>query len=184
MSDQDDLKAFLDDAWQHLARGAADSRSPARYPTFATVSPDGMPEARTVALRAATRSTGVLEVHTDANTAKISALRQSPFGAFHIWLPRANLQIRAATAVEILMAEAAADQWARVPDASRVSYGTIPDPGRRIAAPFAYQKPVDPARFAVLRCKVTEIDLVHLGDRHRRAIFALADGWAGSWVAP
>ena len=45
MSDPNDLAAFLDEAWQHLGRGVADAKSPARYPTFATTSPDGWPEA-------------------------------------------------------------------------------------------------------------------------------------------
>jgi pyridoxamine 5'-phosphate oxidase len=55
MSDPNDLQAFLDEAWQHLAHGVADSKSPARYPTFATVSADGIPQARTVALRGASQ---------------------------------------------------------------------------------------------------------------------------------
>ena len=53
MSDPGDLQAFLAEGWQHLRRGAADGRSPARYPSFATVSPEGVPEVRTVALRRA-----------------------------------------------------------------------------------------------------------------------------------
>ena len=65
MNFPNDLRAFLDEAWRHLQRGVADSRSPARYPTFATVAADGTPEARTVALRGASRSQSMLEVHTD-----------------------------------------------------------------------------------------------------------------------
>ena len=64
MSDPNDLPTFLDYAWRHLIRGVADGRSPARYPTFATVAADGTPEARIVALRAASRSQSTLEVHT------------------------------------------------------------------------------------------------------------------------
>ena len=74
MSDPNDLQAFLDEAWRHLTRGVADSKAPARYPTFATVSTQGKPEARTVALRGASRSAGALEVHTDIETAKVTAL--------------------------------------------------------------------------------------------------------------
>ena len=51
MSEQTDLRAFLDTSCQHFMRGVADVRAPARYPTFATVSPDGTPQARTIALR-------------------------------------------------------------------------------------------------------------------------------------
>lgn len=184
MSDPNDLGAFLDEAWRHLTRGVADAKSPLRYPTFATVSPDGRPEARTVALRAANRETACVEVHTDTETPKLRALGQTPFAALHAWVPRARLQIRLTTQVEVLTGEAVQEAWERVPAASRVSYGTRPVPGAPIAHVYAYEKPADPARFAVLRCHIEDIDLVHLGDRHRRAAYCREDGWQGQWLAP
>ena len=184
MSDPNDLQAFLDEAWQHLSRGVADSRAPARYPTFATVSPDGKPEARTVALRAASRSANILEVHTDIATAKVTALNHNPHVEFHIWIPRANLQIRVAATVEIVTGSNTAAQWAKIPAASRVSYGTRPEPGTPITDVFAYEKPADQDRFAVLKCHLKKIDLVHLGARHRRALFISENAWNGLWLAP
>ena len=118
MSDPNDLGAFLDTAWQHLQRGVADRRSPARYPTFATVSPDGVPEARTVALRKASRSDGCVEVHTDIVTPKVAALRAHPRAALHVWLPRADLQIRLTTTVHILTGDQVIEAWDQVPPAS------------------------------------------------------------------
>lgn len=56
MSDPNDLRAFLDEAWHHLSCGVADSQSPARHPTLITDSPGAKPQARTVALQAANRS--------------------------------------------------------------------------------------------------------------------------------
>ena len=38
-------------AWHRLIRGVHDRHAPARHPTLATVSPDGMPQARTAVLR-------------------------------------------------------------------------------------------------------------------------------------
>lgn len=184
MSDPNDLEAFLAEAWQHLARGVADGRSPARYPTFATVAADGRPEARTVALRAAHRSAGFVEVHTDIATPKVAALRQTPFAALHVWIPRADLQIRLGASVEILTGDPVEEQWAKVPSASRVSYGTLPVPGVPIDQVHAYEKPADRDRFAVLRCHLMEIDLVHLGSKHRRAQYVAEDNWQGTWVAP
>ncbi|APX11435.1 pyridoxamine 5'-phosphate oxidase [Tateyamaria omphalii] len=184
MSDPGDLAAFLEEAWQLLRRGVADSRSPARYPTFATVSPAGVPEARTVALRRAAQTEAVVEVHTDINTPKIAAVRASPVAAFHVWLPKSNLQIRLTTTVAILTGDAVEEAWTRVPPASRVSYGTVPDPGTPIEDVYAYEKPPERARFAVLRCTIDHIDLVHLGERHRRAEYVRSDGWAGTWCAP
>lgn len=184
MSDPGDLAAFLDAAWQHMRRGVADSRSPARYPTFATVSRTGLPEARTVALRRANRPAAVVEVHTDIVTPKVEALRAFPRAALHMWLPKPRLQIRLTTTVAILTDVSVDPEWDRVPLASRVSYGTVPDPGTPIDDVFAYDKPPVRERFAVLRCTIDHIDLVHLGERHRRAAFVRTDGWRGAWLAP
>ncbi|WP_299651065.1 pyridoxamine 5'-phosphate oxidase family protein [uncultured Tateyamaria sp.] len=184
MSDPNDLAAFLASAWQHLGRGVADGRSPARYPTFATVSPDGLPELRTVALRRASQTDGMVEVHTDIVTPKVQSLRALPKAALHVWLPKADLQIRLTTTVEILTGETVEIAWASVPPASRVSYGTEPDPGTEIDDVYAYTKPPVRDRFAVLRCRIDHIDLVELGERHRRAEFTRETEWLGSWLAP
>jgi pyridoxamine 5'-phosphate oxidase len=37
MSDTPDLDALLSDAWQHLNRGVANAKLPARFPTLATI---------------------------------------------------------------------------------------------------------------------------------------------------
>lgn len=185
MSDPNDLAAFLDAAWQHLGRGVADSRSPARYPTFATVSPQGRPEARTVVLRGASRAESTLEFHTDVETPKVAALRVTPFAHLHIWLPRADLQLRLSTRVEILTGNEVTPQWSKVPAASRVAYGTEPPPGTPIDHVHAYEKPAEQTRFAVLRCHLEEIDLVHLDkEAHRRARFMAQEDWRGTWLAP
>lgn len=184
MSDPNDLQAFLAEGWYHLTRGVADSQSPARYPTLATVAPNGKPEARTVALRHADQDAGVVEVHTDIETPKIAALRHAPFAAFHIWVPKSDLQIRLSCTATILTGTAVDAQWSKVPPGSRVSYGTMPIPGTPIAQVFDYEKPAKRDRFAVLRCTIDALDLVHLGNRHRRAAFKRDDDWLGSWVAP
>ncbi|WP_299551197.1 pyridoxamine 5'-phosphate oxidase family protein [uncultured Tateyamaria sp.] len=184
MSDLGNLAAFLDEGWRHLQQGVADSQSPARYPTFATVSPEGLPEARTVALRHAAQAEAVVEVHTDILTPKVKALKASPRAAIHVWIPRSQVQIRLTTTAEILTGKAAEDAWVQVPPTSRVSYGTMPDPGTPIKEVFGYKKPPVRDRFAVLHCRVDHIDLVHLGERHRRAEYVRSDGWRGTWLAP
>jgi pyridoxine/pyridoxamine 5'-phosphate oxidase len=184
MSDPNDLGAFLGDAWHHLEHGVADATSPARYPTFATVGADGIPQARTVALRGADRAMALVEVHTDIETDKVEALRHTPFAALHIWLPEANLQIRLTARVAVLTGTQVDAAWAKVPVASRVSYATKPAPGTRIGDVYAYEKPAKRSRFAVLRCELTQVDLVHLDARHRRALFVAQDGWQGTWLAP
>lgn len=184
MSDPNDLRAFWDLAWQHLARGAADGRHPARYPTFATVSPEGWPEARTVALRAASASNARLEVHTDTETAKMRAIAASTRAALHVWVPKADMQIRVQARVKVITGPDAEAAWQRVPPASRVSYGTQPAPGTPIASVYAYDKPPERARFAVLACHAEAVDLIELGAQHRRAGYSRDDGFAGVWLAP
>ena len=184
MNNPIDLHAFLAEGWRHITRGVADSRSPARYPTFATVAADGTPEARTVALRGASRSLSTLEVHTDIATAKVAALKHSSKAAFLVWLPRANLQIRVTTTVDIQTGSAVDEQWDRIPAASRVSYGTEPTPGTVISDAYAYEKPSERERFGVLTCKMLHIDLVQLGERHRRAGYNCENDWVGEWLAP
>lgn len=184
MTDPNDLQAFLSEAWQHLENGVADGTSPARYPTFATVSNDGTPEARTVALRGADPAQGTVEVHTDTETDKITSLQHNPRAALHIWLPAFDFQIRLTADVDILSGPEVEPQWARVPAGSRVSYGTEPIPGTPINHVYAYEKPSLRSRFAVLRCNLAQIDLVHLPTRHRRGVFTRQDNWRGTWVAP
>jgi pyridoxamine 5'-phosphate oxidase len=178
------LPTLLDQVWLRLAHGVADARAAARHPVFATTSPSGWPEARTVVLRSAGRSAARVTVHTDLYSGKISSLRAAPRAALHVWDEGVRLQIRLQASVEILSGDAVAQDWARVPDHARQSYGVTPPPGSPIAAALAYQKAPDPATFAVLRCQIVHVDAVHLGGVHRRARFEAADGWQGQWLAP
>ncbi|PTX56150.1 pyridoxamine 5'-phosphate oxidase-like protein [Litoreibacter ponti] len=184
MSDPADLQVFLRLAWQRLGRGVADRRAAARNITFATVSPEGLPEVRTVVLRAASQEDATLEVHTDPHTAKIAALRATPYAELQVWDPSPRLQIRARARVEIVTGPKADARWQKVPDPARQSYGTQPTPGTAIDGPFDYEKPGLRDGFAVLICHLEHIDLVELQERHRRAVFVARDGWAGRWVSP
>lgn len=84
----------------------------------------------------------------------------------------------------MLTGDAVAAIWARVPDLSRQSYGTLPAPGQPIPDALAYAKHADPQSFAVLRLGVLAIDALHLGRDHRRARFERSSGWAGQWLVP
>lgn len=179
-----DLATLHAQVWLRLVRGVADRHAPARHPTLATVAPDGLPEARTVVLRAADAGAGTLDIHTDLRSAKVAALRHRPVAALHVWDASAHLQTRISVVVDILAGDAVATLWARVPQSSQAAYGTDPAPGTPIADALAYDKSPDPAAFAVLRCRVQAIDAVHLGPQHRRARFERNDGWQGRWLAP
>lgn len=184
MSDPNDLAAFLDHGWQRLSRGVADRRAAARHPVFATVSPDGFPEVRTVVLRAADRAAGFVEIHTDGGSSKVASLAAHPFAQLHIWDEKAKLQLRLSTRVEMQSGGVVAHKWQRIPDGSRTSYGVSPAPGTPIPNAYAYEKQARFESFTVLICHLEEIELMHLGDIHRRAVFKGDDGWAGTWVVP
>ena len=170
--------------WDCLADGVARRDAPARHVTFATVGLDGGPGARTVVLRGADRGDSVVEVHTDLFSAKVAELRRDARAAILIWDGDRQLQMRLSVTVTILSGDAVAAIWARVPDPSRQAYGVTPPPGTPIPDALAYDKRADGATFAVLRCAIDRVDLVHLGAAHRRARFDRADGWAGQWCVP
>lgn len=127
---------------------------------------------------------GTLNIHTDVSSAKVAALLHNPRAALHVWDASPHLQSRIDVTVEILTGSEVAAIWARVPGLSRQSYGTVPAPGQPIVGALAYQACPDPAAFAVLRCTVRAIDVLHLGPQHRRGRFDLVNRWAGQWLAP
>ena len=91
------LDSLRDQVWLRLQRGVADRHAPARHPVLATVTPGGMPQARTVVLRGADPDAGVLEVHTDLMSGKVCDLRANPMAALHVWDAGAHLQTRIET---------------------------------------------------------------------------------------
>lgn len=179
-----DLESLWDQVWLRLIRGVQDRRAPARHPTLATVALDGRPQARSVVLRAADRSQAWVEVHTDLRSAKVAEVRATPFAALHVWDAQAHLQVRLEAGVQVLTGPGVAAIWERVPEPSRLAYGSVPPPGQPIPEALAYAKAPDPAAFAILRLTLHRIEALHLGPQHRRARFDRARDWAGEWLAP
>ncbi|MEN8658895.1 pyridoxamine 5'-phosphate oxidase family protein [Marivita sp.] len=184
MSDPQDLAAFLELGWQRLTRGVADRHAAARHPVFATVSPDGTPEARTVVLRGANRGESTVEIHTDGGSDKVVSLRSNPRAQLLVWDEKAKLQIRLSTRVTILQGGEVADRWNNVPEGSRMAYGASPNPGTSIPNAHAYTKLASLDWFTVLTCRIESIELMQLIDPHRRAVFMACNGWFGEWRVP
>ena len=179
-----DLKEMHDYAWRLIIRGIVDKKSPARHPTFGTNGLLGMPELRTVVLRYADQKAANLEVHTDVESKKVEELKFNPNVGIHIWFPTNKLQVRIKAISEIKIGSGVIEQWEKVPNGSRVSYGKLPTPGTVIKTPFAYEKPAEFERFCVIKINIEEIDLTHLGTRHTRALYEKKTKWCGSWLAP
>ena len=176
--------ALLDRAWALLERGARDPGTPANRPTLGSIGADG-PALRTVVLRAADRTTGVLDIHSDARAGKVAQLRADPRAALHVWDPDTSLQLRIAAEARVHTGDGIAEAaLAALPDRSRALYRAIPAPGTPIARPEEARFD-GPEVFALIRLHLTRIEVLHLGrERHRRAVFTATDGWAGAWRVP
>ena len=174
-----DLAALEDHLWKRLARAVADGADAWRLVTLATAGPDGA-QARTVALRAADRGAGTVEVHTDARTPKVAAIEADPRGQLLLWDDGTEEQLRISARFAVVRADPA--RWNEVPEAARGNYGTTPEPGTPLDGPEAFRRDPAPERFAALVGQVTAMDAVLLAsDPHRRAVRD-ANGWR--WVAP
>jgi pyridoxamine 5'-phosphate oxidase len=170
--------------WKTLDDGVARRDAAARHPTLATLGHDGWPEARTVVLRSADRDTGTLSVHTDLHSAKVKSLQSCPRAALHVWNSDDRLQLRLSAEVSVRSGADVAGVWAAVTDHARQSYGVTPAPGLPISAALDYVKSPGIGSFAVLECRIVAVDLLHLGERHRRAGYRREGGWSGQWLAP
>ena len=178
------LAGLQDHVWATLAKGVARADHPARLPSFATVSPQGWPQVRTVVLRSADRQDAQVTVHTDLYSDKIRSLRANPRAALHIWDAAQALQLRLQAEVSISSGSDTQALWDNIPDHAQQAYGVTPSPGTQIDRALDYVKQPDPATFAVLTCRIMTIDVVHLGLDHRRACFARSSHWAGQWLSP
>lgn len=183
MSDVTTLEGLLEAGWT-LAMAATGPDHPARLVSLATVSTAGGPEVRTVVLRSADPRAAQVEVQTDLHSDKITSLRARPEAAIVLWDEAARLQLRLTGGVAIRHGEALRAVWEQVPDLNRQSYGITPAPGTPIEGPLDYVKRPDLESFAVLDIAVESLDIVHLGERHRRAVYRRADGFAGQWLVP
>ena len=178
------LDDFLDFGWSQIYRGKADKKSPVRQPTFVTSSADGFPNARTLVMRRSDREKNQIEFYTDTASSKMMELEKNPRAGIHIWLPKVQLQIQMDVVVEIKVGDITIPYWNNVPANSRVTYGTIPSPGKVIESPFAYDYAPDQKRFAVLVCHIESIQLLLLGVKHVRANYKKTNNWQGEWLSP
>jgi hypothetical protein len=178
------LDTLLDQAWKRLGRGVADRRAAARHPTLATVDADGCPQARTVVLRTADRDTGELRVYTDRHADKVAEVQSTPRAAVHVWDQSAHLQLRLVATVNVLTGSAVESIWNGLSEHARRCYGFGPVSGTSIDEATAYGVTPTPEAFAVLALRVETVDVLHLGHRHRRALYTRESEWAGNWIVP
>ncbi|MCB8887610.1 pyridoxamine 5'-phosphate oxidase family protein [Vreelandella malpeensis] len=178
------LTLLLDRAWQCLADGAHTRDAAARYPTLATISDAGRPQARTVVLREANRARGQLAVYSDVHAGKVRELRAHPRASLHVWDAAQRLQLRIAATATVTTGDDVQARWQPLPDHGRAAYGHQPTSGTSIPDALAYTTTASREAFAVLAFRIESLEALHLGEHHRRALFERGDDWAGQWVVP
>lgn len=182
-----------------MAEGAGDASSPLRKPALATVSASGAPAVRTVILRNFDRPGRILELFTDARSAKVAELEREPRASMLFYDPRRDVQLRLVGRAVPLIGAAAEEAWTAAGLPSRRAYLAVAAPGSTSAAPTsglpAEVEGLIPstdkleegrANFALLRFGFDEADIVVLSrSGHRRArIRWPADVAALEWLVP
>ncbi len=194
-----DQTAILNSAWDHLTTGARDRRHPMHLGVVATVSPSGLPDARTVVLRQADPEQWTVHFHTDWRAPKVTAIRQQPTVVLLFYHPEARIQLRLHTQATLHHEDALSRTiWEQTPTYSRECYLTPHPPSHR-----AETAPGEPSvdtqltqeaseagyvNFTVVRCQIEALDWLHLrAGGHERACFhwqAEQQTWQFHWVHP
>lgn len=170
--------------WEELAKGLRDRQCVNRFPTLVTVSRDGRPQARTVVLRAANSAEWQVEVYTESDSAKVEELTASPYAAIHIWNTASRLQVRMDATAKLIQGKEAREVWESLPLASQLTCGKTPPTGTVIKDSLAYEIEVNPDKFTIVRLAIDRMDVLHLGEMHRRALFQRNTGQFGQWCVP
>ncbi|MCP1170123.1 pyridoxamine 5'-phosphate oxidase family protein, partial [Limimaricola sp. ASW11-118] len=129
-----------------IITGLEHREAAARLPVLATRDAQGWPSVRTMVLRGFDAGDWTLDMHSDADAAKVLQLTDGPRAALQFWDAEAALQVRMRAHVIRLPHEEEKALWERVPEAARAQYGTVPPPGTPIASAEAWRPNPRPAR--------------------------------------
>jgi general stress protein 26 len=156
--------------WSELEQAVTDRPHGWRTPVLATVAADSLPDARTVVLREADRSSQRFKVFTDQRSPKVAQLQASPDAQLVFWCPERQWQLRARVTAQI---DANSDQiaaiWARVRQtAAAGDYLTADAPGSLLSDQVPLS--ADQHALCVLEFQVKSLDWLMLSRQgHRRA---------------
>jgi hypothetical protein len=172
--------------WQELSRAARDRHHAWRTPVIATACKDGSVNARTVVIRNVDKNEGLLQIFTDARSAKATELTSQPKSVFVFWSSRLGWQLRVSVNVNLLSKGPLVERlWNEVKESPAASdYLSSFAPGTPLAQSNNKTKDeaLDTSYFAVLNAQVLEIDWLELSRiGHRRARLT-ADSW--EWLVP
>lgn len=176
MSEATRLNEIETDTWNALGRAVVDKKSPLRWFTLATVSPDGQPEARTVVLRAIDRATRTLTLYTDRRAAKVAALTANPNAEAHFFDSRKMLQFRlSGTATVLISGLRWQSLFDKLPDYALSDYAALTPPGT--PGPGKVESGLAAQHFTVIDIAVNTLDWLSLSrEGHDRARFIWQGG--------
>ena len=177
------LAALEADLWANL-RTAVHTRGHAwRTATLATVTPAGLPDARTVVLREVDAAARLLCFYTDARSPKVAQMQRQPQGLLVLWSAELGWQLRLQVHLTVETSGlAVSSRWAtlQMTPAAQDYLSPLP-PG----SPLTTLAPANRSRahFAVVEARVQQMDWLDLAAAgHRRAGFG-PDGVA-RWLQP
>ncbi len=181
--------AFADAALATLQHALHDRGSTLRNVQFATVSPDGRPNVRTVVLRGLERAPPLAELHTDLRAGKVRDIGHVEAVTILAWSSAEQLQVRLDGDARLHHGdELARGRWDALSPGARKPYGLRAHPGTAIADPDAQDHlPADEqfAQFGVVLVALTTLDVLRLGpegSQTRAAGRFTADGLVADWV--
>jgi pyridoxamine 5'-phosphate oxidase len=184
-----DLAASLEMAWQLWGRGTVDRHSGFHTPVVTSVDEGGIPQARTIILRAVDREARTMRFHTDERSAKINHWKFKPHVCILGYDASKKIQLRVDGRVVLHMTGAVADDaWKNSRPESLAAYALKISPGSVVDAPSGTPQFNDEGRenFAVVIAHVESLEWIYLSaEGNRRAIFSWRDGVLRSnWLQP
>lgn len=196
------LDAVLMRAWRLLESGASERRHGFHTPALATVGLDGIPQVRTVVLRAADAASRSLRIHTDRRAPKVREIEADNRVSLAFYAPTEKTQVRITGLATLHTGRdpVAQEAWSMTSRFGRRCYLASAGPGTPASAPTSGlplalegREPSWEAteaglsRFTAIRVRVSMLDWLYLAHTgHRRARFTWTeDGTTmASWCAP
>ena len=195
----DHLDEVLTNIWLMLERGATQSTDPFHWPVLGTMSIEGC-SLRTVILRQFNSSDRVLVCHTDARSAKVKEIIDSPQTSWLFYHPEKKIQLRISGHTTLHTNDPFADQqWANTNKTNRLNYCTSQPPNTQIdkpssGIPHLFLKKIPTLletekyrkNFMAIAVHFYSIDwLILKVTGNRRARFDWEeDRWKASWMIP
>jgi hypothetical protein len=178
-----DLLALAARVRDELAQAVSTRGHPWRTATLATVSPEGLPDARTVVLREWDEHEQTLVFFTDARSPKVQHLQHQPQAALVLWHPGLGWQLRMTVRTEVTFEGlAVSSRWARLkmtPAAQDYLSPLAPGDSLGSLSPAAASRP----HIAVVQARVLAVDWLSLNpEGHRRA--RLCPPELAAWLQP